>query len=304
MFFLILTLASIVWAKTDTEIEDTIQATLELRHPNDTADWWRGLGLETPRIIISMFEKSTNIYHRTRLIQALGWFDDPAAVEFLKRQAQNTTEDMIRLHSIKSVGRSQGVKELEFLSKYLKNADPQTRLAAGEAIKRIGDPEALKVYENYLKEERTPWIVNKLRRELPRASVPLAVVASSENRLNPDFFGEWKGYWIFPKPGSSNELQSEAALLHLKSESGTELKGVLSLKYKGKTRVFNFVKASGTASKFSGKLLQASPLGHTLASREEWGFEAELVRQAGALMVQIKVPQPGAILLVRRSPNP
>src|SRR5947209_2862765 len=68
-------------AMTDTEIQNAVNGVIAQRHPTDTADWWRSLGAGAPHVIISMYESTTHIYHRLRLLQGLGWFDDPQAVD-------------------------------------------------------------------------------------------------------------------------------------------------------------------------------------------------------------------------------
>jgi HEAT repeat protein len=65
-----------------------------------------------------------------RLIQGLGWFNDSAGVDFIKQQAQSSLEGPVRNAAIRTIGITQGVNEIEFLSKFLSDPNPQIRLAA------------------------------------------------------------------------------------------------------------------------------------------------------------------------------
>jgi hypothetical protein len=133
--------------RTDAELEQAIQDVIIQRHPTDTPEWWRELGPEAPRVIIGMAEKAPRLYQRLRLVEALGWFDDQRAVEYLKRQADSASNGVIRNAAVKAIGNSQGAKELEFVSKFLKHSDPQTRKAAAQAVHKINAPK-LKSFES------------------------------------------------------------------------------------------------------------------------------------------------------------
>src|SRR5436305_8117694 len=92
-------------------IQHQIESVLAQRHPTDTPEWWRSLGPPAPAVIISMYQNTSHIYHRLRLLGALAWFDDPVAVDFLKKQAESSGDDVVVSAAIKSVGISQGAKE-------------------------------------------------------------------------------------------------------------------------------------------------------------------------------------------------
>ena len=314
-------------AKSAAEIQEDIEMVLKQRHPTDTGDWWKGLGPNAPSVIMKMYEDSEHIYHRIRLLQGLGWFDDPASVEFIKQQAQSTPDDVIRNAAIKSVGISQGAKEEEFIAKFLKHSDPQTRLAAAETLKRINDAQARAILEKYMAEEKAQWILQRLRNErsTPRALVP---VTSSEDRLSPDFAGTWEGFWVAPVVDSLKALESDPAVLRLKVENATTVSGELSLKVaqpqgssvRTRSRTLK-VTAKGKAAHFSGILVEqespsvaasarpggaadgapeATPRAHREVRTREYSFEADLVHRAGALMLEVRSPAIGATLIVRR----
>lgn len=288
-----------VFAKTEAEIREAIQDAISQLHPTDTPEWWRSLGPTAPKIVISMYENTTHIYHRLRLIDALGFFDDPVAAEFAKQQALNTQDDVIRTASIRSVGRSQGAKEDEFLARFLQHPDPDTRLTAALALKQIGDPRALTLIEKFMKEERTPWVLSKFKSEPLRPPKVLVPVASSEDRLRPEWVGTWKGYWIVPKVNSNSGLKSDPAMLRIKSQTVTEIQGDLTLRAKDKVRVFQLSNTSGKSVRFSGQLVENGQ-----SVQQGWVFDAELILQGGFALIQFRVPKIGGTLVVRRESPP
>jgi hypothetical protein len=300
-------------AKSDAEIEEAIQATLAQRHPTDTPDWWRDLGGSAPRIIINMYEKSDSTYHRIRLVEALGWFsDDDGALEFLKEEAERTQASVVRNAAVKSVGASQGPRELEFIGKYLGHADPQTRLAAAQTLKRMKDPRADLRLEQYVKEEKLGWIKAQIKGEPVRPSLPLVPVASTEDRVNSKFSGNWRGYWITPKEGPSG-MRSVAAVLRLELEGATGLRGELILSEiksvkKKETRSFTLKSVKAKASHFLGVLpgdtlsvgRQAKANLRALPVVEQISVEAELIERSGMLLIEMKATGVVGTLLVRK----
>ncbi|MCM2322912.1 MAG: HEAT repeat domain-containing protein [Oligoflexia bacterium] len=298
--------AGLAFAATDAEIQEKVQDIIMERHPTETPEWWRALGPEAPRVLIGMYEKSTHIYHRVRLLQGLGWFDTPEAAEFLKAQASSTTEDSIRTTAIRSVAHSQGMKEAEFLSKFLEHDDVHTRFAAADALRRLKDPRADEIVARYLKTEKTPWVAGKLEGKLPEPRGKFTSVASSEDRLSPDFNGEWRGFWLLPPKLSEPGMTSEAATVRLKLDGPNAVKGELVLVRKGKPRTYWFDKATGKGLKLSGSLIDVpvpAPSPRPLApSPEELVFEAELSQQAGHYLIDLRSKRIGATLVVRRNP--
>lgn len=245
--------------RSEEEIEAQIQDVLMQRHPTDTAEWWRSLGPSTPKVVIRMYEKSSNAYHRLRLIQALGWFpEDAAAVDFLKSQAESTDESVVRLTAIKALGVSQGAKETEFIAKYLRHSDPQTRMAAALALQKMGDARAASIVDQYMKEEKASWIVSRLKGEYPVPTKTLSPVSSSEDRSHPEFFGAWSGYWLVPRAGEDG-MRAVDARLELKKENATQMRGDLILtepvpKKPARTRVFQLSRAEGKGAAMSANL--------------------------------------------------
>jgi hypothetical protein len=104
--------STVVWAKTDEEIEEAISFALSQRHPREGQAWWRDLGPGAPRVIIKMYQATTNTYQHMRLIQGLGWFNDSAGVDFIKQQAQSSLEGPVRNAAIRTISITQGVNEI------------------------------------------------------------------------------------------------------------------------------------------------------------------------------------------------
>ena len=157
------------------EIRTAIEATLKIRHPDETGDWWRSLGVNTPAIIISMFKEDNNIYRQIRLVDALAWFDNPTTVEFLKEQATHHDNNIVRRAANRSIGISQGVKEKAFLKRGLESSDPRTRLATAKLLNDLMDPAADRIVKEFLKTEKTNWISTTLKERVPRKANKLII---------------------------------------------------------------------------------------------------------------------------------
>lgn len=198
---------SFVYALSDTEIEEQIHQILIQRHPMDTPEMWKSFGPTTPKVIRSMLEKTPSAYHRIRLTEALAWFpEDIASVTYLKDQADRTDNSTLRTAALRSLGRSQGSKELDTIAKYLNHEDPQTRYQAAASLKRMNDVKAAALLEKYQKEEKAGWILAKLKGDLPQAGdlKPMRPVTSTTSKsvsgetLNQKWAGKWKGFFIVP----------------------------------------------------------------------------------------------------------
>ncbi|MEK6706714.1 MAG: HEAT repeat domain-containing protein [Bdellovibrionota bacterium] len=289
-----------VFCATDSEIEESIRDVLAQRHPTDTPEWWRVLGPSAPGIIVKLYENTSHTYHRVRLIEALGWFNDRAASEFIKQQAERTGDDVIRNAAIRSIGASRGTQDVEFISKFLGHKDPQTRLTAAEALRRIGDQNANKVLEKYMAEEKASWIVAKLKGEPPVPRAKLPVVSTSEDKadlsFSRDFSGTWKGYFIAPKAAASTALVSDEAVMTLHIENTTVLGGELLVKRKKQSQKFSIQKTTGKAARISGTLVKRISNTNSM----ELAFDAELVRHPGVLLLTGRISRlPGVFVLKR-----
>jgi hypothetical protein len=219
---------------TDAGIREAITETLAMRHPKDTAEWWRGLGPKAPHVMIEMFEASTRTYHRLRLLEALGWFtDDGEAAAFLKDQAsRKKQEDVLRAAAIRSVGRAQGAREREFVAAFLDDADADIRVAAAQSLKLMGDAEANERVEKYLTQEKAAWIAAKVR-GLPAAQ-PTAALTPTSAKIGAApaewarHAGTWNGVWITPKPKTAGSaaaptMLAQDATLVLSADGRAEL---------------------------------------------------------------------------------
>lgn len=163
------------------EIRAAIEATLKIRHPTETKDWWHSLGSNTPSVIISIFKEDKNTYHQIRLIDALAWFDTPAAVEFLKEQAAHHDKNIVRRAAIRSVGLSQGIKEQSFLKLGLESSDPHTRLVTARIFSNLKDPASKQIVKEFLKKEKTEWISTSVRHRTVRRGDQLIIEGKTRN---------------------------------------------------------------------------------------------------------------------------
>lgn len=208
LLFSLLFSTSVVYALTDTQIEEQIHQILSQRHPSDTREMWKSFGSSTPKVIRLMLEKTSSTYQRIRLTEALAWFpEDAASVTYLKDEADRTDNSTVRTAALRSLGLSQGSKEIDTLAKYLNHEDPQTRFQAAASLKKINDPRAGALLEKYQKEEKATWILAKLKGDLPKASElkPMHPVTSTnsksvthEETLSPKWAGVWRGFFLVP----------------------------------------------------------------------------------------------------------
>lgn len=294
-------LSHLAFAKSEAEIRQWIEDTIGQRHPTDTPDSWRALGSSAPSIIISMYEGNSHIFQRLRLLGGLAWFDDPQATQFLKQQADGSSDDVIRNAAIKSIGSSQGAKEEDYISKFLSNPDAQTRFIAADTLKRLNDPKANQVVEKYLSEEKQTWISQRLKEQTPVLTQPLKVVGSSEDALNSNFAGTWRGFWVYPLEAKIG-MQSDAVMLKLRLEQALEANGELSveapLPLKDKRRAYDLKHTRGRSAHLSGELVEKALTG----TKEPTPFEADLVQEKGNFLLHVKTPKNSGVLTLRRDP--
>lgn len=293
-------------------LQNQIQSVIQERHPTDTPDWWKGLGPQAPAVIMSMYQSSSHIYQRIRLVEGLGWFDDSTATQFLKEQAQNATDDVIRNASITSIAISQGAKEEDFIANFLQSDDPETRYTAASALKRIGDARSRELLTGYLSTEKLAWLRDKvIHQQVTQPVGPLRIATHAERRLNAAFDGHWTGFWVEPSRGSASAsgMKSDPATLDLTLRNGTDLSGELrihhpkpapagadaSVRYSLQRIVGRDTRVSGI---FSRTLADATGKGP--ARREQVSFDAELVQKDGITVLHFVMPEALGTMIVRR----
>jgi hypothetical protein len=285
-----------LWARSEAEIRQDIQAALSQRTPGESPEWWRALGPDAPPVIIRMYGESRNAYHQTRLLEGLSWFDqDRSAVEFLKTQARLSSNDVIRNAAITSLGISQGAREESFIADFLKDADPQTRLAAAQALARMRTPSAEARLKTYLEEEKTPWIRQKLLSSpRPRASgLGERVIAPQAPEAPADWAGVWKGYELV---SDAQGVHPVAARLELALPTDArKLSGRLELRVRGKKAVAYSAQVSAPELRHAAGTL-AQPGKPPIA----FSVERLAGRPGETPLVKIEIPSIPAILLLRR----
>ncbi len=296
------------------QIQEAIDETLAQRHPKDNAQWWRSLGEGAPPIIIRMFEDSKQVFRRVRLLQGLGWFDDPVALDFIKKQALAAGDDnSIRNAAIKTVGVTQGVKELGFVSEFLKHPHPQTRWTAADVIRRMHDPRADQALQEYLKGEKVEWIVSKVLSASGEKVKAAPLVIPTALTLSPEFQGRWIGIWAVLKKAEKPQakelenttIESETLEVELKLELGRL--GAVVRAHAAKAakasvgREFhleNLKPREGSQTKLAGVLVQ----GGTPVQKYE--IQGELTRETGELLLDLRSPAFGMVTLLKREPKP
>jgi hypothetical protein len=191
-------IARIAAAETDSELEERIQEVLTQRHPTDGASFWQGLGPEGPRVVRSMIAKAPSTYHRSRLIEALGYFSDAASREEIRRWGLSQEPPALRIAGIRAAGRV-GF-EPEFFEKVLQDPDPQIRLSGARVLKSLPGSSSKRVLSEFLAREKVTWVVAGAR-----GGEALKSLVSQAGRLEPSADrgcrGEWEGVWVHPKAG-------------------------------------------------------------------------------------------------------
>jgi hypothetical protein len=216
-----------VFAAESSLLEEVIKEKISERHPTDTPSWWRSLGSEAPKVMISLYDQESGIYQRLRLVEALGWFNDPEAIAFLKKQSENASQDVIRNGAIRAVGNAAGASEVEFIGKFLDHEDPQTRVAAGQALRKFSDPQAVALLRKFYDKESLPWVKDRVRDTAAiasRAQGPLLRIESkSPVVLSAGLGGSWKGILVLPS-------LRDSSLLRVETSAKTRIEGTTSLK--------------------------------------------------------------------------
>ena len=269
------------------DIRREVERVLKERHPTDTPEWWRGLGSSAPDALIGMYGETTSTHRRARLLQGLGWFSEPRAVEFVKQETVKAENKSLRKAGIRAVGAAGRPEDSEFLAGFLKDADPNVRLAAAVALShREQDPSARSALEQYRGDEKIPWVLERLdsRSAVPAAS-PFRRAVPSSGR-SPDFAGEWKGFWIAPRAGRVGLAAREAALRLVAGRGG--LAGAITFTPSpGEETALKPFDVKGGVTQ--GERLQGE------------GFSAEVRNEAGRSILRFDVPALGAVFVAERA---
>lgn len=228
-----MTCLSVLAAQPD--LEEIIQDKVSQRHPSDTPAWWQSLGPDAPKAIIDLYDKAGGIYERTRLLGGLSNFHDPDSVAFLKKQAENSQQDVIRNSAIQAVGSAGGSADVEFLGKFLDNEDPQTRVAAGKALRKINDPKGNALLQKFYSKESLPWVKDRVQEFSPvklGSGGPLLRIASKTPvTLKAEWTGSWKGILIVPSKQASVQSSGQGSgLIRLDAQASTQIENSTTLK--------------------------------------------------------------------------
>ncbi len=304
------------WARSDEEVRAAIEDVLIQRHPRDTPQWWRGLGENAPSVIIEMYPARTKIYHRVRLVEALGNFEPTREVlEFLKSQAGDSTEDVIRNSAVYAIGRSAAEKEIDFLENYLAHKDPHTRFAAARAFTQMKGARPKEILERYRSNEKATWIIAKLDDTRPTTVSLLQPVASNSDATLSPLLGDWEGVWIAPAPkaeggkkraspylvsgfrlvarAKNGKVEAEVVITHPEPSLETKKRKALdgmTIKLKTFETLEKKVFASISENPFSTGEDSTGAV---------WEFRGDLVDYGSLRQIELVVPKSGARWLLR-----
>lgn len=291
-------LSEVVSAKTEQEIRQSIDYILKQRHPQDTPQWWLDLGQEAPPIIIQMYEQTQNPYHQTRLIQGLGWFDDSVAVDFLKKLTESN-ESMTRVTVLKTLGVSPGHQDLGLFEKFLKHEDPQTRLAAAQALQRKGDEnpplqaETQRILSQYSQMEKQAWIVKKLTERHSSSNLSRRAPNLPKSRFDTLWIGSWKGYALEPE-GTSGLKLIPVSLRIEGFDGANRIQGQLEGLRSGV--VLPLERIQGGGKKISGQF------NHNTLAPSILPFEAELRLLKTETFIGLSIPEARTVVWLRKQP--
>ncbi len=281
-------------------IRERIQFMLVERHPDNRAERWLALGPEAPKVIMELIRSyppaSAN---QLRLIGALSHFkNDSDVARFLEEQVKGSENEVVQSSALRSYGISQGALGTEFVSKYLKDARPEMRIAAAETLARVHDPAADAQLNAYLENEKTPWVATRIKEvasahyreggdgRRSQGSVPASSAPSAVEAPHPAWEGEWKGFLIrqdsLTKGLKSDPVQVRVSLTFSRIElsGGRELPGI-------------------TLARFFGK--KAALEARMSPSAQPEPAIAELAERAGAWMIEIRMSRSGGVLILRKS---
>jgi hypothetical protein len=311
------------FARTEAELRETISEVLEQQHPREGASWWRSLGSDAPKVMIAMYRETTHIYERMRLLHALGWFDDPSVVEFLKAEAKRTDESVIRNAIVRSVSNSAGARETEWVSEHLKHADADTRYAAAEALQSMKDEAASRRLERYLSEEKVGWIGEKLRRRsrersgasegenesssrqdsgLKKAGSGLRSPASvntpvKPDRLSTDLAGVWEGLRVLESASGELVTEKVALVLTAPATESESWKGEVRSAQPDAQRLFELRSILGRENRFRALLIAP---GASAKSGVEVSADFEAFQTPTGRTLTVRAPTKGVHLIVRK----
>ena len=183
------------------------------------------MGPEAPAVIIALYGETTSPFRHLRLLQGLGWFDDPAAVDFIKQEARDSHQDAVRSGALTTLGISQGAREEAFISGYLADADPDARVAAARALQRIGDAYAQEKLDAFRAGREAGLGARENASDAggaaPARAVALAVARRARHRRAfrgdrdvpaGSSTGRWTGFWVLPKADGAGGLPGEVAV--------------------------------------------------------------------------------------------
>lgn len=281
----------------EVEIEKRIETALSDRHAQHTGEFWTALGETTPRVILRLYGATTSTVRRIKLLDGLAWFDNAEATALMKKEAAGGSGKIARTTAIHSLGRSQGERETEFLSGFLNDQDPDVRLAAALALKRLDStPGVSAALEAFQKKEKQSWVLNRFQENPPSvisSTASMKPVSDSTQRLSPDWTGEWKGVWLAPDLREESTLwENLPVVVRLNVRDASRLEGEWSLRFPGKSeQKLRIDQARGADRKVAGTI---PGVGRFEGELSEIGTKKKI------FLIRLGIPDRGATLVLRR----
>lgn len=273
------------------EIQKRIEQILSERHPSDDSQDWKSLGKNAPKVILKLIRKEEKVYRRIRLIQALAWFEDPEAVEFLKDTIQNSENRMFRDKAIQTYALSQGERSIGLIRPFLEAQNEHTRLLVArvfQSLAQSGSEDAKKILADYEKKEKTPWVLARLK----STGVDKKKLLQAERKKKKEasvILGVWKGYWVFlEKKQDHSSLKVKTAQLEILPD-GKRFKGKLKIEKQKEVILLTQMAPSGLRT-------LNSVWKNDLTKR----VSGEWSREKDALVLRLEVPHLGATLVLSR----
>jgi hypothetical protein len=289
-------------AHSELDLENRITQLISDPQARMSPEDWKSLGPHAAATLLSLYQRDTNTFHRIRLLEALAWVEpDLEATAFMKEQAQLAKNDLLRSAALESLAISRGDEEEAFLSGFLRDEDPQIRFSAAHALGHLPGAMARSRLEHYLKEEKLPWIGEKLAREheqaTPRPVLPSPLSETFTETVAESWAGIWKGMELLASPKNFKSVVPSPVELVINAAG----KGCLRTRFLGKSKRFLLRLPELGRQKISGELLETGKdCTAPLLPERKTPFEVRLLKTARGLSLSLDLPTVPAIALLTR----
>lgn len=123
-------------APANTFLQDQITERLRRIHGVDNPrETWRALGPEAPAVMIAMFKKSDVHMDRLRLLEAIGFFEDPVAHRFIKDELKSNSSSLERSACLRGLSNAGDADSIKIIQEFTNDSDLNVRKEASRLIK-------------------------------------------------------------------------------------------------------------------------------------------------------------------------